>query len=193
MSDCEKRLARMWIKEEGESVEEVARRLRRNRSSIWELLADDLDERPGVGRKVALTEEDKDRLVVLTDKLVERADVRWLVTAAMIQMKFYPKVSTRTLLTALHERGIWFFKVREKPILTDEDIKRRYQWAKDYRRKSPAWWRRHIHLHIDNHAFKVPTNKSARRALAAKRVHGAYRTPANSLLKQHVKPIQKCA
>ena len=34
MIACEKRLARLWIQDDGESVEEVARSLRRNRSSI---------------------------------------------------------------------------------------------------------------------------------------------------------------
>ena len=91
MTDCEKRLARAWHAAEGVAVEEVARRLRRNRSSIWDLLADEFDERPGVGRKPSLTESDKDRLVALTDKRVEEADVRWLVTAELIQKKFAPR------------------------------------------------------------------------------------------------------
>ena len=50
MIACERRLARMWIQGDGEAVEEVARRLRRNRSSILNLLADEPDERVGVGR-----------------------------------------------------------------------------------------------------------------------------------------------
>ena len=41
-------MARLWVPEDGESVDEVSRRLRRARSSVWELLADDLGERPGV-------------------------------------------------------------------------------------------------------------------------------------------------
>ena len=51
-------------------MQEVARRLRRNRSLIWDLLADEFDERLGVGRKPSLTEGDKDRLVALTGKRV---------------------------------------------------------------------------------------------------------------------------
>ena len=191
MTPCEKRLARGWIQEEGLAVEEVARRLSRNRSSIWDLLADEFDERPGVGRKPSLTEGDKDRLVALTDKLVKEADVRWLVTAELIQKKFAPKVCIRTLQKALHERDVWFFRLREKPILTDEDVEERYIWAKLYRRRSKAWWLAHVHLHIDNHAFKVPANKTSRRRLAAKRVHGTYRTPGKSLEKQHVKASSK--
>ena len=47
---CERRLARMWVQEDGETVKEIAQRLRRSRSSTWNLLTDELDERVGVGR-----------------------------------------------------------------------------------------------------------------------------------------------
>ena len=91
-------------------MEEVARRLRRNCSSIWDFLARELDERVDVGRKKALDESGKDRLVALTDKMVKKADVRWLVTAEFTQQNFTPKiVSARTLRDGLHERecGVW--------------------------------------------------------------------------------------
>ena len=51
---------------------------------VWDLLADKLDERVGVVQKKLLDESGKDRLVALTDKMVKKADVRWLVTAEMI-------------------------------------------------------------------------------------------------------------
>ena len=52
MNACEKRLARMWTPEDGESAEKVARRLRRNR---WDPLADELDEGAGAGRGMKAT------------------------------------------------------------------------------------------------------------------------------------------
>ena len=48
---CEKRL---WIEEDGKSVEEVARRVHGSCSSTWDLLSDELDERVGVGRGMKL-------------------------------------------------------------------------------------------------------------------------------------------
>ena len=86
--------------------------MRRNRSSIWTFLPDELDERVGVGRKKALDESGKDRLVALTDRTVKKADVRWLASAKMIQQKFTPKVSVRTLRDGLRERGVWWRKMR---------------------------------------------------------------------------------
>ena len=191
MSDCEKRLAKTWYNDDDIAVEEIARRLRRNPSSIWESLGIDETASRGVGRKAALSEKDKDRLVKLTEKMVKKANVRYMVTQKMIQAEFAPKVCLRVLQDALHERNLWFRKLRRKPLLTDKDVADRYAFAKKFRTKTKAWWQRYIMAHIDNHAVKVPTNGEARNMLAAKRVHGTYRTPGNSLKKEHVKADQK--
>ena len=73
MSDCEKRLAKTWYNDDDIAVEEIARRLRRNPSSIWESLGIDETATRGVGRKAALSEKDKDRLVKLTEKMVKKS------------------------------------------------------------------------------------------------------------------------
>ena len=73
MSDCEKRLAKTWYNDDGIAVEEIARRLRRSPSSIWESLGIDETATRGVGRKAALSEKDKDRLVKLTEKMVKKS------------------------------------------------------------------------------------------------------------------------
>ena len=191
MSDCEIRLAKDWYNDDGIEVEEIARRLRRNPSSVWRNLGIDETVSRGVGRKVALSEKDKDRLVKLTGKMVKKANVRYMVTLKMLQAEFEPKVCLRVLQEALHERKLWFRKLRRKPLLTDKDVADRYAFAKKFRNRKKAWWRRYIKAHIDNHAVKVPTNGEARNMLAAKRVHGTYRVPGNSLKKEHVKADSK--
>ena len=187
MTADEKRLARMWRDEDEVEVAEIARRLHRAESSIWRFLGDAEPGARGVGRKRALTDADKDRLVTLVEGLVKEADTKYTVSIGLIQKRFRPKVSFPTLWDALHERGVWFHKLREKPLLTDQDVKDRFAWAKKYRGKSPAWWRRAIQLHMDNHVFKVPATAVARRTLAARRVSGTYRSAGKSLEKQHVK------
>ena len=118
---------------------------------------------------------------------MQEAGSKYSMAAAMIQARFRPRVCLRVLFEAMHERNIWFHKLREKPILTDEDVAARYAWAQKYRNKSAEWWRQAVHIHTGNHAFKVPTNAAARRALAATRVYGTYRSPGKSLRKEHVK------
>ena len=187
MSGEEKRLAKLWHYTDKVHVAEIARRLHRNESTHWDFFKVPDSESRGVGRKAALDDEDTDRLVGLVEEMVTQADTRWTVSMDLIQARFRPRVCRRVLQDALHQRKMWFHKLREKPVLTDEDVRARYQWAKDHHGRTPAWWREHVHLHIDNHTFKVPTTAAARRRLAARRVHGAYRALGRSLKKAHVK------
>lgn len=92
---------------------------------------------------------------------------------------------------ALHERGYYFRDLREKPILTPEDVKERYAWAKKYKAKTQAWWRKSIQVHLDNHQFKCATTVRGWKLLAKRRVRGAYRKKGKSLRSGHVKPNPK--
>ena len=150
MSDCEIRLAKTWYNDDGIKVEEIARRLRRNPGSIWRSLGNDETVSRGVGRKVALSEKGKDRLVKLTEKMVKKANVRYMVTLKMLQAEFAPRVCLRVLQEALHERKLWFRKLRRKHLLTDKDVAERYAFGKKFRNRKKAWWRRYIKAHIDH-------------------------------------------
>lgn len=185
MDLTERRLAKTW-KEEGVEVEEIARRLERDKTSIWRALKK-AEPPAGVGRKMALTDDDKTRLAVLTEKMVQEANARYMVTRAMIQKRFQPAVCDRVIANAQHERGIWMHAMRQKPILTEDDVKARYAWAKKYRHKPPSWWKRTVHLHIDNKAFKVPATSVARRHLAAQRIARVYRSRGKALRPEHVR------
>ena len=186
MSPCEQRLARMWLDEDEEAVSEIARRLRRSESTLWRFFGDPEAPR-GVGRKPALTEADKDRLLALTERMVEEADCCYQVTYEMIQQRFHVDVGLRVMSNSLHERGVWFCRMREKPVLTNEDVAARWEWAKQHRGRTAQWWCARIQLHIDNHAFKVPVNAVARKALAARRVRGVLRTKKKGLKRAHVR------
>ena len=107
LSPCEIRLALLRFNEDEESVEEIGRRLRRCVSTLWRLFGNPGAER-GVGRKAALSEGDKERLVKLTEDMVDEADCCCTVTMAMIQKRFRMQAGIRCLSEALHERGIWF-------------------------------------------------------------------------------------
>ena len=81
--------------------------------------------------------------------------------------------------------------MRNKPILTPQDVADRYAFAKKYKGKPAKWWLRNIHIHLDNHNFKVATTARGRKLLAMRNTRGVYRTQGKALRKGHVKPSPK--
>ena len=107
LSPCEILLALLWFNEDEESVEEIGRRLRRCVSTLWRLFGNPGAER-GFGRKAALSGGDKERLVKLTEDMVDEADCCCTVTMALIAKRFRIQAGIRCLPEALHEGVIWF-------------------------------------------------------------------------------------
>ena len=190
MTPDEKRLARSMHFEQRKGPAEIARTLRRSLSSISRLLAQKRAPRP-IGRPRALTEAKVDRIVALLERMVTAADGSEEVTMDMLMRRARLKVSKRVVADALHARGYRFRDLREKPILTPDDVGERHAWAKKYAHKSRDWWLRAVHVHLDNHVFKVATTGKGRKLLAKRRVRGVYRTKGKSLESAHVKPSSK--
>ena len=89
----------LWWQDEDFPVAEIARRLGRSSSALWQLLGDEPGARAGVGRKAKLTDGDKYRLAKMVDDMVCEADTKYTVTAAMIQARFRPRVGLSVLCT----------------------------------------------------------------------------------------------
>lgn len=102
-----------------------------------------------------------------------------------------PQASLRTITKALHKRNIRFRKLREKPILTTQDIKARKDFAAAYAGKTSTWWQQSIHLHIDVKHFAIYLNGKGRRYVAQVGTRGAYRGLGEKFAKGTVKPNPK--
>ena len=92
------------------------------------------------------------------DELIVKADGRRTVTADWLMKATKCKASKKSVLKALHKRNIYFRKLREKPVLTPEDVKARLAFAKKYRNKTKDWWLRNVHAFIDGKHFQVYLN-----------------------------------
>ena len=85
MSECEERLARECYSK-GVPVDDIAERLDRNKTSGWDKIgAEEQDDTRGVGRKASFSEADEGKPVALTKSMIKKANVRYTVTADMIQ------------------------------------------------------------------------------------------------------------
>ena len=187
LSEDEVRLAKQWHEKDKIAPAEIAKRLGRNKSSITRLVAQQLPRKPqGAPRK--LTEAKVDFLVKRLDELVVKADCKYTVTTEMLKRNARVQASERTIREALHSRDIWFRKLREKPVLTPEDVTERVEFANKYRLKSKAWWNENVHAFIDGKHFQVYLNGESRKRAAQHATFGAYRSPGKGLSGGYVKP-----
>ena len=190
MTEEEKRLARDLHFNQKVAPKDIATTLGRHISCVCRLLAQKCVPAP-MGRPTVLSNADVDKLISLLEQMVDEADATWEVSLAMLMKRARSKSCARVTADALHKRGFWFRDLRHKPILIPDDVKARFKFAKKYKGKSVAWWLRSIHMHIDNHHFKVATTARGRKLLAKRTVRGVYRKRGKSLRPGHVKPHPK--
>ena len=135
-----------------------------------------------------MTKAKVDFLVKRLHELVVKANCKYTVTVKLLKRSSRVKASERTITKALHDRNIFFRKLREKPTLTTEDVAARLKFAKKYHSKPQAWWRKNVHAFIDGKHFQVYLNGESRLRAAQHATHGAYRSPGKGLSGGYVKP-----
>jgi hypothetical protein len=187
MTDEEIRLARKWYKEEKLKPSEIAKRLGRDKSVMTRLLVKRVT-RKKQGRNPVLTDSEVEFLEKRLDEMIIKADGDYHITAPMLKRNTRSKASCRVIQNALHKRGIFFKKMREKPLLTPDDIKDRYRFAKKYKKMSKVWWCKSIHAYIDGKHFKTYLTGANRSRAAKHATWGAYRSPGKGLNGGYVKP-----
>ena len=158
----------------------VTRRFKRNEKKSQRV-------RP-VGQPPALTEKQKDRVVLTMEKMVAAADSKYQVTAGMVRCALKLQCSDRVVLDTLHSRGVNFHPMREKPVRTEADETARYQFGKKYAPKPKVFWRGNVHAFLDNKVFPVYLTGAARSYAAKRTARGSFRKKGQGLAKGHVKP-----
>jgi transposase len=186
LSEDEIRLAKSWYLDDVKP-RDIATRLGRNKCTITRLLCQK-KTRKTQGRKPALTEAAVDKLEAKLNQLVQKADAKYEVTVDMLKKSCRSKVSTRTISNALHKRKIYFRPLRSKPVLTEDDVQARKEFAKTHGGHTEAWWSKQLHMIIDVKYYKVYLNSKARGFAAREATRGAYRKLGQGLQKPYVKP-----
>ena len=86
---------------------------------------------------------------------VVKADAQYAVTLTTLRKTAKVKASIKTIQRALHARNIYFRKLREKPVLTPDDVKARLKFARTFKHKSSQWWNKNVHACLDGKHFKT--------------------------------------
>ena len=188
MTPTEISLAKKWYVEENLSAVKIAKRLGRDPSTVSRLVVKRVPRRKQ-GRSPLLSPSTIDKLEAKLEAMIQKADVTYDVTVDMLKRSTRCKASTRTILRALHKRGIYFRPLRQKPVLTPADIEEHFAFAKKYEAKTVTWWNNTVDLIIDAKWFKVLPHGDARVHAARSTTRGTYRKKGQGLSKGHTKPL----
>ena len=192
LSSEEVRLAKDWYVNEGLAPSAIALRLKRNKSTLTRILyAKGARKQRGRGRKQILSAAQVDVLVDKLKEMIKKANGKHEVTMYMLKRSTRCKASERTIRDRLHERDIYFYGMREKPALTEQDVIDRYQFGWDYMDKPRSWWGTQIHMVIDVKFFPVYLTGKARRHVAQSGCRGVYRVAGEGLAAGYYKPNPK--
>ncbi|CAE8720920.1 unnamed protein product [Polarella glacialis] len=185
----EKEFLAKWH-EEGKTPTEIAELLGRDLSSVFrhvKAMSSKKKAKP-VGRPPSLSSKEVDRIVSKAKDLIKVADSKYQVTASMIRPGARLTCCVRTVLDALHSRGLYLHPMREKPVRTEEDEQCRLEFATTYGAKPLSFWAKTVDAYLDNKWFPVYLNSRGRAYAAKRTARGSFRSPGDGLAKGHVKP-----
>ena len=131
----------------GKTRTEVAAVLQRHISSVSRLMAQKRTPKPA-GRPRALINAKIDAIVALLENTVSDADGKYEVNMGVIMRRSRLRVCRRVVADATHGRGYRFRNMRQKPMLTPDEVNERFAWAAKYRAKPSAWWLKAVHIHF---------------------------------------------
>jgi hypothetical protein len=156
------------------AVTKIAAAVERNKTSVYKAL-DPKWTACKRGRKDAIGAKGVAHIIRTLNSMIKKAKGLQEITLRMVKRKSKCKAGLRCIREHLQKKGIRFRRLRSKCILSAEDVKARFKFAKKYRRKTKVWWLRNIDLHIDLKNFQVYLSAAARDMAARREVRGAYR------------------
>ena len=158
----------------GMQVTMIAKVTERNKKAIYNVLSGNAKFAKR-GPKKKLGEKEVNHLVRTLKAMIKQAKSRWEITLRMLKKRTKCNLDDGTVRKALAARKIKFRRLRSKPLLTKEDRRARYLFARKFKGKPRSWWLKKIRMHIGLKNFAVYTTAKARDYAAMRMVRGAYR------------------
>ena len=187
VTDPEINLINTWRKE-GVPMKTIADRLGRPKKTIYAHMGSKGKKKPLQGRPPIIKQEQKKRLKVALKRLLKQAKAKKEVTLDMVAKSAGVKCCTRVVRESFKEDGVKFRKLREKPILTKNDVIQRRAFTFQHKKKTPAQWVLKPHAQIDNKNFPLYLDAKGRDHAARRSVRGAYRDGKDAVADYLVKP-----
>lgn len=186
MSEAERQLVRRMHFDQKQRPTDIAIATGRDLSTICRTLTKKTYTQRKPGPKKILTQAQVDKLEAKLEAMIAKADGCKEVSVAVLKRAARCKAGEKTILRALHSRGVFFRKMRSKLILSKADMKARFDFAKKYKSKGPAWWRSKLHMVIDLKHFPAYLNGPARLVAAQREIRGVFRKRGQGLSQGYV-------
>ena len=174
-------------------VREISRKLGRCPSAISRVIKTN-GKTVGAGRKKKLGGKKESRFLSHLRRAVERAEANYEVTLPLALGKWKGKVvSLSTAKRILSRAGVKWRSLKEKPVLTPAQKKKRLAFAGKHQAKRAGYWENVIF--IDGKWYPLILSKSHRKWAASQSVRGVYRQlsdgPAAWNIKKKVKTRER--
>ena len=186
MSPFEIELAQKLHKK-GQTPHKIATTLDRDPKTVRGKLGISKKHVMKVGRP-CMPEKDYKKCLDALRRLQKKANGLEEVTAAMVRKAARVSWTEKVIRNAFAKHGLPFRKLREKPLLTPEDIKSRKRFAEKHSTRSAESWVTNPHAVIDNKKYRAYLDFKGRCYAARRSVRGAYRTGGQALEPHLVKP-----
>jgi predicted transcriptional regulator len=187
LTDTQIEQCKSWYKD-GLGVKKIALRLGCGKSTVSRHVFKKNRKVQPMGRPKAITKPMLRKLLKKLTELQKKAKGNYDVTAAMVKKGARCKAHTKRIREAFRANGKPFRKLREKPILEAADLKQRSEFGKRYGKKTKKGWNRKPHGIIDNKSFPLVLDCKGRSAVARRSVRAAYRSGADAVRADLVKP-----
>ena len=174
VSDREVDLMRKWRKE-GRSLTDIQGLTGRSRQTIIDHTSAKKKPGPGSGRRAILTEKDFKKLHTTLLKLQKKANANIEITVQAVKEAAGVEASNRTVLDLFHAHDVWFHPLRQKLVLTDEDVIKRAGFCDKFMTRSEEQWVTQPNAIIDNKHFPLYMDGAGRNEGARRTLRGGYR------------------
>lgn len=142
----------------------------------------------GSGAPIQFSAKDLDKVLKVTEALVRKADAQQEITLSSIVAKAGVNVCERTVRDGMKDKKYSFLKLKEKPLLTDDDVAKRKLGTGAHKRRSRLQWVQTPHAIIDNKKFPKTNCPKSREYTARRSVRGAYMKKGSQPKRWLVKP-----
>ncbi len=151
-------------------------------------------DRRGQGQRLLTTVHIR-KLAAARRRLIKKVDGARRVTYADViaEAKLDVSCCQRTVMDAMRDEGIAYRPARAKVQITEEDAKKRLEFAEEWRVKPPSPWTNSVHGFLDCKAWPAPLTPEQRKKYSQTRVVGHLRYPCEGADRGFTKPRQKHA